>query len=132
MRKALECRSIFVVCFFAIILLLGAQNVFGAKSNKDCLAYHVPNSANLSKISYFIATYKGTPRLHMEVELKNTSQEMKRYRVHIYLPEGVAGGGLYPRKAKGIPPSETHSRTFPMYYEKLPNSFEISVQELNE
>jgi len=132
MRKEFECRTIFVVCLFSIILLLGAQNSFGAESSQNCLAYDVPSNVELSKISYFLASYKGTPRLHMEVELKNTSQDMNRYRVHIYLPDGVAGGGLYPRKEKGIPPGETHSRTFPMYYDELPSSFEISVQELKE
>ena len=132
MRKEFECRTTFVVCFLAIILFLGAQNSFGAESNQECVAYDVPSSVELSKISYFMAPYKGTPRLHMEVELKNTSDDLKRYRVHIYLPDGVAGGGLYPRKEKGIPSGETHSRTFPMYYDELPSAFEISVQELNE
>ncbi|MFO8147084.1 MAG: hypothetical protein R6U03_06815 [Gillisia sp.] len=77
-------------------------------------------------------SYKGEQRLHMEVGVKNTSSELKRFRVHIFLDKGVAGGGLYPRKEKGIEPGEVHTRNFPMYYEKLPTGFEIKIQELNE
>jgi hypothetical protein len=64
------------------------------------------------------------------VELKNVSKQPKRFRVNIWLPDGVAGGGFYPRKKKVIQPGKTLSRTFPMYYDKAPPKATILVKEL--
>ena len=66
----------------------------------------------------------------MTVELKNVTKEPKRYRVNIWLPDGVSGGGFYPRKAKSIAAGKTLSRTFPMFYDKVPNKMQIMVREL--
>jgi len=98
------------------------------------IVYNVADSAQISKISYFFKEYKGAERLHMEIAVKNISNQTKRFRVNIFLPEGPSGGGLYPRKVKGdvkgIDAGKEHTRVFPMYYDKLPSGFMIVVKEL--
>ena len=70
----------------------------------------------------------------MELTVKNVSSEAKRYRVHVFLPEGPAGGSLFPRKVKGddkgIAAGESHTMELPMYFDRLPSGFTIVVKEL--
>jgi hypothetical protein len=98
------------------------------------ITYQMAPSAQLTKVSYFLKTYEGAERLHMELTVKNLAATEKRFRVHIFLPEGPAGGGLFPRKvkedAKGIKPGEEMTQTFPMYYGTMPSGFTIVVKEL--
>ncbi|HDI59800.1 MAG TPA: hypothetical protein ENF48_05530 [Desulfobacteraceae bacterium] len=98
------------------------------------ITYQVADSAQVTKVAYYFKEYKGAQRLHMELTIKNVSTEVKRYRVHIFLPEGPAGGGLYPRKVKkdatGIAPGEELTRVFPMFYHQMPSGFTIVVKEL--
>ncbi len=89
------------------------------------ITYDVPSSAKITKVSYFYEIYKGQPRLHFAVSIKNVTEEPKRYRLNMLLPEGPAVGGMYPRKAKAIEPGKTLERKFPVYIDlnKLPNDF---------
>jgi hypothetical protein len=98
------------------------------------ITYQVADSAQVTKVAYYFKEYKGAERLHMELTIKNVSQEQKRYRVHIFLPEGPAAGGFYPLKvkqdAKGIAPGEALTQAFPMFHHQLPSGFTIVVKEL--
>jgi hypothetical protein len=98
------------------------------------ITYQVADSAQLTKVAYYFKEYKGAERLHMELTIKNVSQEQKRYRVHIFLPEGPASGGFYPLKvkadAKGIAPGEELTQAFPILHNQLPSGFTIIVKEL--
>lgn len=98
------------------------------------ITYQVADSAQITKVAYFFKNYKGSERLHMELTVKNVSAETKRFRVHIFLPEGPGGGGLFPRKVKGdvkgVDAGQEHTRVFPMYYDRLPSGFTIVVKEL--
>jgi hypothetical protein len=98
------------------------------------ITYQVADSAQLTKVAYYLKDYEGAERLHMELTVKNISSEAKRYRVHIFLPEGPGGGSLFPRKvkgdAKGIAAGEEHSMALPMYFDRLPSGFTIVVKEL--
>jgi hypothetical protein len=66
------------------------------------------------------------------VGIKNISDEPLRYRVSIFLPDGASSGGFYPRKGKPpvVKPGEEKVRTFPMYYDKIPEAITVKVDEL--
>jgi hypothetical protein len=96
------------------------------------IAYQTPGSAEITRVAYYFEEYKGAPRLHMEVTIKNTSEKMKRFRLNIFLPEGPAGGGMYPRKGEGIEAGKDHKRVFPMYFDKLPTGFTLVVKEMKQ
>ena len=116
-------------CVFLLFgLVIGSSLTAAAADLKPKLT--VVKSAKVTNVSYGIKSYKGKDRLHVTVELKNVTKEPKRYRVNIWLPDGVSGGGFYPRKKKAIEPGKTLSRTFPMYYDKIPSEMEIMVKEL--
>ena len=126
--------------FLVILISLSLLFVFppvrshaGEKIKGDIpsnITYDVCKSAEITKVSYFFEKYKGKPRLHFEITVKNVSPEMKRFRVNIYLPEGPSSGGFYPRKGKGIESGKTLTRKFPMYFNKLPSGFMLVVKEL--
>ena len=76
--------------------------------------------------------FSGGPKLHMKVGIKNISDKPRRYRVSIFLPNGASSGGFYPRKGKPpvLKPGEEKARTFPMYYDSIPDAFTVKVDEL--
>lgn len=113
-----------------IVLLFFLQTSMATKGKSNAVIYEVPQSAKITKVAYYMDEYKGKQRLHMKVSLKNTSQSLTRYRVNLYLADGVAGGGLYPRKADGIKPGKVHTRVFPMYFNDMPKQFKIIITEL--
>ena len=134
-----RCR--WLVGLFTVMLAAGLIGgcATGSKPAADAgiapnITYQVAPSAQLTRVAYFFKTYEGAERLHMELTIKNLADADKRFRVHIFLPEGPAGGGFYPRKVKGdvkgIKPGEELTQTFPMYYGKMPSGFSIVVKEL--
>lgn len=92
--------------------------------------FQVVKTAKVIKVAYQIKPYKGKDRLHVTVELKNVAKQPKRFRVNIWLPDGVSGGGFYPRKTGTIAAGKTLSQTWPMFYDKIPPEATILVKEL--
>jgi hypothetical protein len=92
--------------------------------------FEVVTTADVTKVDYQIKKYKGKDRLHVTVAVKNVAKVPKRFRVNIWLPDGVSGGGFYPRKSGVIQPGKTLSQTWPMYYDKMPPEVTILVKEL--
>ena len=91
-------------------------------------------TAKITTLEYFMkeSKFSGGPKLHVKVGIKNISDEPLRYRVSIFLPDGASSGGFYPRKGKPpvLQPREDKERTFPMYYDKIPDVITIKVDEL--
>jgi hypothetical protein len=98
------------------------------------ITYQVADSAQITKVAYYFKAYKGAERLHMELTIKNVSPEVKRFRVHVFLPEGPASGGFYPQKikddVKGMAPGEELTQAFPVLHHQMPTGFTIVVKEL--
>lgn len=101
-----------------------------APEAKPKTSFQVVSSAKVTKVDYAIKKYKGKNRLHVMVEIQNLAKVPKRFRVNIWLPNGVSGGGFYPRKKKAIAPGAKLSRTFPMYYDQMPREVTILVKDL--
>lgn len=121
--------------FSGCVASSGSQK--GMEQMQENIVYDVPESASISKVSYFYENYKGKPTLHFEVDITNTTKAAHRYRLNILLPEGPAVGGMYPRKKKAIEPGQTLARKFPVYIDSnkmpsdfMPTGFTIVVKEL--
>ena len=115
------------------VLLLAAMALWAVPAVAEMQPktnFEVVTTADVTSFSYAIKKYKGKDRLHVTVGIKNVAKVPKRFRVNIWLPDGVSGGGFYPRKKKAIEPGKTLSRTFPMYYDKMPDEVTILVKEL--
>jgi len=121
-----------LILFIGSIILASCATTSGKAKTGAAITYDVCSSAKITSVSYFIKKYKGAPRLHIKIGIKNISKEPKRFRVKIFLSEGPSSGGFYPRKGKPpvIKPGKELSRTFPMYFSKFPSGFTIVVQEL--
>lgn len=121
--------------FSGCVASSGSQK--GVEQMQENIVYDLPESASVSRVSYFYESYKGSPTLHFEVDIKNTTKEAHRYRLNILLPQGPAVGGMYPRKKKAIEPGDTLTRKFPVYIDSkkmpsdfMPTGFTIVVKEL--
>ncbi len=120
-----------------LTLLAGLSGVAHAADGATVLKFQAPPEAQVQEVRYFLKKYKGVPRLHFKVSIKNVSSAPRRFRVRIFLKEGPAIGTLLPRKGKKvkgkrqpamIAPGGVLSATLPMYYGKLSRGITIQVE----
>lgn len=75
----------------------------------------ISSEAELMDFSCSFKRYEGAEVLHFNVALKNISDKPQRFRVHIFLDNGKAVGGLMPAKAGGlVEPGQTTSFEYPV------------------
>ena len=76
----------------------------------------ITSEAALTDFSCTFKKFEGAEVLHFNVALTNISNKPQRFRVHIFLDNGKAVGGLIPRKTKGglVEPGQTASFEYPV------------------
>lgn len=125
--KRFAASLIFMMLCCSVSACVTARNIQPDDRNviSRNIIYDIPQSCEITKISYYYKDYNGKEELHFEVGIKNTTEQPLRFRLNILLPEGPAVGGMYPRKEKAIDPGETLSQEFPVYidHSKLPENF---------
>ena len=88
--------------------------------------------ASLEDFSCTLKKWEGSDTLHFLVTLKNVSTQPQRYRVHIFLDNGKAVGGLIPSSTKQglVEPGKTASFTYPVpgVMVHLPKSLILTVK----
>jgi hypothetical protein len=134
-RKGKWCTFVLALCLPLCILwgCASTQSAGGGIAGGGIpsnIHYDVVKGAEITKVAYFFEKYEGKDRLHFEVTIKNVSDQTKRYRLNILLPEGPAAGGFYPVKGKGIEPGKDLTQKYPMYFHSMPTGFTLVVKEL--
>jgi hypothetical protein len=116
------------------VLISGCATKPAKKSNGPIETLQVCPTAKITTLEYSKekSKFSGGPKLHVKVGITNISDKPLRYRVSIFLPDGASSGGFYPRKGKPpvVKPGEEKVRTFPMYYDEIPDAITIKVDEL--
>jgi hypothetical protein len=88
--------------------------------------------AALEDFSCTLKKWEGSDTLHFLVTLKNVSTQPQRYRVHIFLDNGKAVGGLIPSSTKKglVEPGKTASFAYPVpgVMVHLPKSLILTVK----
>lgn len=76
----------------------------------------ISSEAVLTDFSCDYKMYEGAEVLHFHVALKNVSDKPQRFRVHIFLDNGKAVGGLIPNNTTGglVEPGQTASFEYPV------------------
>ena len=121
-RKGL--LSWFIVIGAVVCLSLGAgvgTTADAAKGEFACaqegkINKEISPEAQLDGFSCFFKRFEGVQALHFKVAVKNVSDKPQRFRVHIFLDNGKAVGGLIPRKTKKglIKPGQTATFVYPV------------------
>ncbi|MBE9594496.1 MAG: hypothetical protein IMF19_13580 [Proteobacteria bacterium] len=132
-------NSLFSGIILAVVVCVGFVLISGCatapkKGEGPVATLKVCPSAEITTLKYFMkkSKFSGGQKLHVKVGIRNISDKGKRYRVSIFLPDGVSSGGFYPRKGKPpvVKPGTEKMRTFPMYFERVPDSLTVKVEEL--
>ena len=91
--------------------------------------------AELTDFSCVLQPWEGHDTLHFNVALKNVSDQPQRYRVHIFMDNGKAVGGLIPVKPNDglVAPGQTASFVYPVAgMERGPGSIELIVTTVSD
>ncbi len=116
------------------VLIIGCATQPAKKANGPVETLKVCSTAKITTLEYSVkkSKFSGGPKLHVKVGITNISDKPLRYRVSIFLPDGASSGGFYPRKGKPpvVKPGEEKVREFPMYFDKVPDTIIIKVDEL--
>ena len=132
-------NSLFSVIILAAVVCVGFVFISGCatapkKGEGPVATLKVCPSAEITTLKYSMkkSAFSGGEKFHVKVGIKNISDKDKRYRVSIFLPDGVSSGGFYPRKGKPpiIKPGAEEVATFPMYSDSIPDSLTVKVEEL--
>jgi len=121
-----QCKGVFlwvVVLGAAVCLALWAgkgstahaeEGEFACAQEKDIEKLIAPE-AQLVELTCFFKRFEGLQALHFKVAVKNVTDKPQRYRVHIFLDNGKAVGGLIPEKVKGglVQPGQTVAFVYP-------------------
>ena len=138
--KKLNISGLRVSGFFLLAVCAGFLFMTGAVTAGDTggktpeATLQVCPTAKVTTVECFMkeSKFSGGQKLHMKIGVKNISDQPRRYRVSIFLPNGASSGGFYPRKGKPpvLKPGEDLVLTFPMYYDSIPDAYTIKVDEL--
>jgi len=132
-------NSLFSVIILAVVVCVGFVLLSGCatapkKGEGPVATLKVCPSAEITTFKYSMKKSKfiGGLKFHVKVGIKNISDKDKRYRVSIFLPDGASSGGFYPRKGKPpvLKPGAEKVREFPMFFESVPDSLTVRVEEL--
>jgi hypothetical protein len=109
--------SIFI-CILMGIFIAGNAFAGGAPAciSERNIEKSIAPEAMLTDFSCTFKMFEGAEVLHFNVALKNVSGTPQRFRVHIFLDNGKAVGGLIPRKTSGglVEPGQTASFVYPV------------------
>lgn len=97
------------------------------------ITWDITDSAKVCRFACYVGDFKGKKMLIYEIEVRNVSNQPKRFRVQIVNPEGKSVGGLIPRKGKPpvLKPGEAKSFKYPVKgYLEIPKKLEVYVMEL--
>jgi hypothetical protein len=136
-------RSIFNSLFLGIIaaavvcagfVLISGCATAPEKSEGPVATLDVCPSAEITTLTYSMkeTNFSGGPKFHIKVGIKNISDKENRYRVSVFLPDGGSAGGFYPLKGKPpvLKPGQDMVREFPMYFESIPDTLTVKVEEM--
>jgi len=132
-------NSLFSGIILAVVVCVGFVLISGCatapkKGEGPVATFKVCPSVEITTLKYFMkkSKFSGGEKFHIKVGIKNISDKGKRYRVSIFLPDGVSSGGFYPRKGKPpvLKPGTEEVATFPMYSDSIPDSLIVKVEEL--
>jgi len=85
--------------------------ITGAKLDKS-----ISSEVQLEEFSCSFKKFEGAEVVHFKVAVKNITDKPQRFRVHIFLDNGKAVGGLIPRSTKKglVNPGQTASFVYPV------------------
>lgn len=99
------------------------------------IAKTIAPEAELADFSCVMKKWEGSDTLHFNVAVKNISDQPHRYRVHIFLDNGKAVGGLIPRTTKEglVEPGQSQSFVYPVSgMDRAPKSIELMIQTMSQ
>ncbi|MFH1627361.1 MAG: hypothetical protein ABIE47_01405 [Pseudomonadota bacterium] len=141
-----QCKGVLsglIVIVAAVCLGLGAGVGAMANAAEDefaCaqegkISKEVSPEAELAALSCFFKKYEGAQVLHFKVAVKNVTDKPQRFRVHIFLDNGKAVGGLIPQNTKKglINPGQVGTFVYPVTgMTDKPGSVSLKITRMGE
>lgn len=130
-------KSITWVLCLVMIAALGCAATNTATAGSEPKITVEANGAEVVGVKHFMKEWQGKERLHIELVIKNTLAEAKRFSAKVALVDsGQTNSALVPRKGKKkdgkklpavIQPGKTAKTTLPFLWNKPPKELVIKV-----
>jgi len=141
-----QCKEVFrwVMAIGAVVCLglcAGTGSIAQAEEGEFACAHEnkitkdISSEAQLEGLTCFFKKYEGAEVLHFKLTVKNVTEKPQRYRVHIFLDNGKAVGGLIPATTKKglIAPGQSATFVYPVTgMTAKAGSVEVKIATLKE
>ena len=119
MKRFISVLSLSVFIWIVMGIFIAGHSLAGGMPpciSEGDIEKSISSETVLEDFSCTFKKFEGAEVLHFNVALKNVSNTPQRFRVHIFLDNGKAVGGLIPRKTKGglVEPGQTASFEYPV------------------
>jgi len=104
-------------------------------AGEEKISKDIAPEAQLEGLTCFFKKYEGADALHLKLTVKNVSDKPQRYRVHIFLDNGKAVGGLIPNKTKAglVQPGQSAAFVYPVTgMTEKPGSIELKIATMEQ
>ena len=130
-------KRIFILNALVMTLAFWASSGVPAEK-KQSISLECPPQAQVLKVDSYLKFLKefgeGKPAMHVEVRVKNISQQAERFSIMVSTPDGDSAAAFLPEKAKKegeravLKPGEEGKVTLPMLVEKIADVFTVTVE----
>ena len=82
------------------------------------------------KIGFYLKEWQGKPSLHVELRLKNLSDQKERFKATFDLVDGPSVIAYIPIEGNPpvIQPKAEFTGTYPLYYGTFPKGFDLKIE----
>jgi hypothetical protein len=138
--KQMKRVSIALLAITAAAVLVFGGSAWATEEDFDCqpkvtVDENAAGKGQLEGFTCFFKAWDGAKALHFKVTIKNISDTPQRYRVHIFLDNGKAVGGLIPQKTKKglVAPGTSASFVYPVKgMADKPNDISLIIKTISQ
>jgi len=82
------------------------------------------------KLAFYMKAWQGKPSLHLELRVKNLSDQPERFKAYFDLVDGPSVVAYIPIEGKPpvIQPKAEFTWTYPLYYGSFPKGFDFKIE----
>jgi len=135
--KVIQTTIVFLIAVSVFLLPQPLMKAARAQAAQPEIITEAAPGVTIEKVTYYMKKWNGKENLHVEVAIKNTLKEAKRFKVKVKLfDNGQTNGALVPLKGTkkegiklppAIEPGKAGKAVLPFLWQKNPTRISVSA-----